>query len=166
MKITVLVENNSRIDNYLFAEPALSLLIEHKDNKILFDTGYSDIFLRNAKTLNIDLNSITDIVLSHGHNDHTGGLRFLCSNTSNIKLIAHPNIFDEKFETDGTPYGHEHPYLLHQEYHTNKRLGLLKTAHAHFHICMSNFLLDHVSCLAHKGNSRTHYVLLWHETSA
>ena len=105
MKITVLVENNSRIDNYLFAEPALSLLIEHKDNKILFDTGYSDIFLRNAKTLNIDLNSITDIVLSHGHNDHTGGLRFLRSNTSNIKLIAHPNIFDEKFETDGTPYG-------------------------------------------------------------
>lgn len=46
MKITVLVENNTRIDNYLLAEPALSLLIEHKDRKILFDTGYSDIFMQ------------------------------------------------------------------------------------------------------------------------
>lgn len=105
MKITVLVENNSRIDNYLLAEPALSLLIEHKDNRILFDTGYSDVFLQNAKTLNIDLNNITDIVISHGHNDHTGGLSFLKSSNSSIKLTAHPNIFDKKVEKNGVPYG-------------------------------------------------------------
>ena len=37
MKITVLTENNSRIDNYLLAEPGLSLLIETADKKILFD---------------------------------------------------------------------------------------------------------------------------------
>ena len=42
MKITVLTENNARIDNYLLSEPGLSLLIEAKDKKILFDTGYSD----------------------------------------------------------------------------------------------------------------------------
>lgn len=105
MKITILVENNTRIDNYLLAEPALSFLIEYKDKVILFDTGYSNIFLRNANTLNINLENITDVVLSHGHNDHTGGLRFFSSNNTNIKLIAHPNIFDEKFEINGTPYG-------------------------------------------------------------
>ena len=105
MKITVLVENNTRIDNYLLAEPALSLLIEHKDRKILFDTGYSDIFIQNATTLGIDLGCITDIVLSHGHNDHTGGLNFFSITTSNIKLTAHPNIFDKKIEKDGTFYG-------------------------------------------------------------
>ena len=105
MKITVLVENNTRIDNYLLAEPALSLLIEHKDKKILFDTAYSDIFMQNAKKLGISLNKITDIVLSHGHNDHTGWLRFFRVNNPDIKLTAHPNIFDKKLEMDGMFYG-------------------------------------------------------------
>ena len=51
MKITVLTENNARIDNYLLSEPGLSLLIEAKDKKILFDTGYSDVYkkCRNAR---------------------------------------------------------------------------------------------------------------------
>ncbi len=105
MKITVLVDNNSRTDKYLLAEPALSLLIETEDKKILFDTGYSDVFLKNANTLNIDLNNITDIILSHGHDDHTGGLRFFNPSNKNILLTAHPRIFDEKYENDGTSYG-------------------------------------------------------------
>ncbi len=105
MKITVLVENNSRIDNYLLSEPAFSLLIEHEGKKILFDTGYSDVFLKNAKKLNIDLETVTDIVLSHGHNDHTRGLCSLKLNNKNIKLTAHPNIFDEKIGEDKIHYG-------------------------------------------------------------
>ena len=104
MKITVLTENNSRIDNYLLAEPALSLLIEHKDKKILFDVGYSDIFLTNAQKMGIDLNDITDIVISHGHNDHTGGFRYFNPQNKNIKLTAHSKAFDEKIEPDGTVY--------------------------------------------------------------
>ncbi len=105
MKITILVENNTRIDKYLLAEPALSLFIETENKKILFDTGYSDVFIKNAKTLDINLNQITDIVLSHGHDDHTGGLRFFNPQNKNIILTAHPRIFDKKFDTDGTSYG-------------------------------------------------------------
>ena len=104
MKITVLVENNSRIDNYLIAEPALSLFLEVDERKILFDCGYSDAFIKNAKKLNIDLDSVDDIVISHGHNDHSGGLCYLSEN-KNITLIAHPNIFDKKFEDNGIEYG-------------------------------------------------------------
>ncbi len=104
MKITVLVDNNSKIDNYLLSEPAFSLYIEHLDKKLLFDCGYSDVFIKNAEKLNIDSNKITDIILSHGHNDHTGGLRYLQAN-KNINLIAHPNIFDEKIDTDKSQYG-------------------------------------------------------------
>ncbi len=124
MKITVLVENNTRIDNYLLAEPALSLLIEHKEKKILFDTAYSDIFMQNAKSLGIDLNKITDIVLSHGHDDHTGGLRFFRANNSNIKLTAHPNIFDKKIDIDGTSYGCP---VLKEELNTQFQLNLTKS---------------------------------------
>ena len=104
MKITILVENNTRIDNYLLAEPALSLLIEFEGRKFLFDTGYSDVFLKNAKTLGIDLTDISDIVLSHGHDDHTGGLWYLDANRA-VNLIAHPSIFDKKVDSCGIAYG-------------------------------------------------------------
>jgi 7,8-dihydropterin-6-yl-methyl-4-(beta-D-ribofuranosyl)aminobenzene 5'-phosphate synthase len=105
MKITILTENNSRIDNYLLAEPGLSLFIEVYNKKILFDTGYSDVFLQNAKKLEIDLSQITDIVISHGHNDHTRGLQFLNLDNKNITFIAHPNIFDTKVDENKVHYG-------------------------------------------------------------
>ena len=102
MKITILTENNSRIDNYLLAEPGLSMLIEEGEKKILFDTGYSDVFIKNAQKLGITLNDITDIVISHGHNDHTGGLKYLNGVFKQVILTAHPNIFDDKTDNDGT----------------------------------------------------------------
>lgn len=126
MKITVLVENNSRIDNYLFSEPALSLFIEHKGKKILFDAGYSDVFLQNASKLDINLENITDIVLSHGHNDHTRGLCSLKLKNKTIKLTAHPNIFDEKIGEDKIHYGCP---ISEQELKRNYVLNLTKNVY-------------------------------------
>lgn len=74
MKVTVLVDNNTIIDRYFLAEPALCLLIQEGSRKILFDLGYSDVFIRNANKMKISLNDVDTIVFSHGHNDHTGGL--------------------------------------------------------------------------------------------
>jgi 7,8-dihydropterin-6-yl-methyl-4-(beta-D-ribofuranosyl)aminobenzene 5'-phosphate synthase len=48
LEITVLVDNNTFTDGYFYAEPGLSMLIQDDETTILFDTGYSDIFLRNA----------------------------------------------------------------------------------------------------------------------
>ena len=98
MKLTVLVDNNTYIDRYYLGEPALSFYIEDGGEKILFDTGYSDAFIRNAEKMGIDLGTLTCIVLSHGHNDHTRGLPFLWDrcNLKNVRLIAHPGAFVPK----------------------------------------------------------------------
>ena len=95
MKLTVLTDNSTYIDRYYLAEPALSFYIEDGNKKILFDTGYSDVFIKNAQKMQINLQDLDYIVFSHGHNDHTGGLEFLGENKAEI--IAHPNCFDKKF---------------------------------------------------------------------
>lgn len=73
MKITVLAENTT-LSNQLMPEHGLSLLIETEKYKILFDMGQSDLFLKNAKEMCIDLSDVDVCVLSHGHYDHGGGL--------------------------------------------------------------------------------------------
>ena len=91
MKLTVLMDNNTYIDQYYLGEPAVCYYIEEGDARVLFDAGYSDAFLKNAEAMGIDLNVLTHIVLSHGHDDHTRGLLFLP--TSYAQLIAHPDCF-------------------------------------------------------------------------
>lgn len=110
MRLTVLVDNNSNIAHFLCAEPALSFCIEDGYRKILFDCGYSDAFIKNAYQLGIDLSDVTDIVLSHGHVDHTGGLARLQSLYMKIsrvgfpicvkRVTAHPNIM-KPLDDDG-----------------------------------------------------------------
>ena len=97
MKLSVLVDNNTLIDKNYYGEPGLSFHIEDGENHILFDTGYSDIFLRNASKMNIDIKSINYVILSHGHLDHTWGLSNLMgvadyygSSKKEITLLAHP----------------------------------------------------------------------------
>lgn len=67
MRLTVLTDNNSIIDSYFLAEPALSFFIESEGKRILFDTGYSDVFLKNAEKFGLNLLDIDFLVLSHGH---------------------------------------------------------------------------------------------------
>lgn len=94
MRLTVLIDNNTYIDEYYLGEPAVSDLLEDGDRTILFDAGYSDAFLTNAARMKRDLSRVTDIVLSHGHNDHTGGLpAFFERLKQPVRLHAHPNVF-------------------------------------------------------------------------
>lgn len=93
MKLTVLMDNHTEIDVYHLGEPAVSYWLETDGKQFLFDTGYSDAFLKNAKTMGIDLTETDAILLSHGHNDHTGGLPGLLalSFSKKPRLIAHPH---------------------------------------------------------------------------
>ena len=90
LKIYALVDNCSSGNCY--AEHGLSYFIEY-DSQVLFDTGQSDLFLKNAKILGIDINNIKTVVLSHGHYDHGNGLKYL----SNKDLICHPDVFLKRY---------------------------------------------------------------------
>lgn len=96
MKLTILVDNNTLINKYYIGEPGLSYYIEDEDTKILFDTGYSNLFMENAKKMHIDLSKIDKLVLSHGHNDHTGGLKDFFQEKTQVELITHPDSLNYK----------------------------------------------------------------------
>ncbi|MCP4023395.1 MAG: MBL fold metallo-hydrolase, partial [Desulfobacteraceae bacterium] len=91
MKITILVENK-KTDHFL-TEHGFSLYIE-ANKKILFDTGASGAFLKNAQKLGINLQHLDLVVLSHGHYDHGNGLNNLRFDT----LLCHPDCFVENYQ--------------------------------------------------------------------
>ncbi len=97
LRITTLSENTARIGNFL-AEWGLSILVETDEVNILLDTGQSISASYNADILGIDLSKIDKIVLSHGHSDHTGGLRqILRRMRKEVEIIAHPDIWAVKY---------------------------------------------------------------------
>lgn len=110
MKLTVLIDNHTYIDRYYCGEPAFCCYIEDGEHTILFDVGYSPLFIENARRMGIDLSKVTDIALSHGHDDHTGGLKaFFEEFTQPVKLYRHPFTFlPKRSSTDhlscGTPW--------------------------------------------------------------
>lgn len=103
MKLTVLADNNTLIDRYYLGEPALSFFLEDGDTAILFDAGYSDVFLKNAALLGVDLGRVSTIAISHGHVDHTGGLPWLhrAGLLAGRRLVAHPAAFYPKHDETG-----------------------------------------------------------------
>ena len=73
MTVTVLTEN--RACGPVECAHGLSLHIQTGSRSILFDFGPDgDLLLRNAEALGIDLVRVDMAFLSHGHDDHSGGL--------------------------------------------------------------------------------------------
>ena len=87
-------------------EWGFSGVVEADDARLLFDTGnLPDTATANAKVLKVSLTGIRDVVLSHWHGDHTGGLASALTaiGESGATIYAHPAIFDEKFARAGRP---------------------------------------------------------------
>lgn len=121
MQLTVLVDNNTLIDRYFLAEPGLGFHILAEGRRILFDAGYSDVLLRNAWKMGIDLPRLDAVVISHSHLDHTWGLEplFRLFNEAVMErgaaprpeFVAHPDVFLPR----GIDHGPEIGQLLRQE---------------------------------------------------
>ncbi len=96
IRITILVENSVHRRG-LKAEQGLSFLIESGGRRVLFDTGQTDLLLENAAALGCSLENLDAIVLSHGHDDHTGGLVAVCRKSPNTRVFLHPAAMESKF---------------------------------------------------------------------
>lgn len=98
MKIITLIENQLGNKEGLQAEHGLSIYIEVDGKKVLFDTGQSGNFIDNADRLDIDLRDLDHVFISHGHFDHSGGLKRLIDEVSpNIELSVGQGFFHEKY---------------------------------------------------------------------
>jgi 7,8-dihydropterin-6-yl-methyl-4-(beta-D-ribofuranosyl)aminobenzene 5'-phosphate synthase len=91
LRVRVLVDNATLTDRFFRGEPGLSLYIETDSRKVLFDAGYSGLFIENAWKMGIDLLQIDQVVLSHGHIDHTGGLPDLIRLFLEAKVEGYPH---------------------------------------------------------------------------
>jgi 7,8-dihydropterin-6-yl-methyl-4-(beta-D-ribofuranosyl)aminobenzene 5'-phosphate synthase len=115
MKLTVLIDNNTFIDRYFLGEPGISFFIEADETRILFDCGYSDAFLQNARKMRIDLLCLDYLVFSHGHADHTWGVdalirEFMDAFLLNLPhrkptVVAHPKTFLSTIYDDAIEIG-------------------------------------------------------------
>ncbi|HSE53154.1 MAG TPA: MBL fold metallo-hydrolase [Gemmatimonadales bacterium] len=97
LKITIL---STMLADQGMGEWGFSALVEVDGRRILFDTGLRpETVLQNARELGIDLSGVTDVVLSHHHGDHTGGLLALrrelskASPTAMSRIHVAPGIF-------------------------------------------------------------------------
>ena len=93
MKLTILSDNNTLIDQYLLGEPGFSCLVEAEGKRFLLDTGYFGIFAQNADALGLRWRDVDGVILSHCHDDHTRGLSAFFTEGPKPKLVAHPSLF-------------------------------------------------------------------------
>lgn len=92
----IVIANNDAARD-LQGEHGLAVWIEAYGQTILFDTGQGDIFFENARKLNLRLDQVDFIVLSHGHYDHTGGLSRIINLATRAKLILHPDAVTPRY---------------------------------------------------------------------
>ena len=101
MKVSCVVDNRADFNSDFYAEHGLSLLVEKNDENILMDTGKTPVVLKHNLEL-LGIESVDKVVLSHGHNDHTGGISSVSLLKENkTKFYMHPEALTPKYAVHG-----------------------------------------------------------------
>ena len=95
MKIISLVENTTKSE--LKAKHGLSLYIETKKHRILFDLGPDKTLFENAVKRNIDISKVDTVIISHGHIDHGGALKSFLEVNSSAKIYVQRTAFEPHY---------------------------------------------------------------------
>jgi 7,8-dihydropterin-6-yl-methyl-4-(beta-D-ribofuranosyl)aminobenzene 5'-phosphate synthase len=96
LRLTVLVENQAAAPD-LRAEHGLALWLEADEHRILLDTGAGTALLHNAARLGIDVITATALVLSHGHNDHSGAITKVLALRPDLPCYLHPAAMQPRY---------------------------------------------------------------------
>lgn len=124
LRVTTLSENSATRPGTL-AEHGISMFVEVDDFRLLLDTGQTTTAAYNARVLGVDLSPVHHIVLSHGHHDHTGGLKDVLTHMDGAGVYAHPEVFrarysvprGERVRYSGLPFLRDHLEVLGAEFH-------------------------------------------------
>lgn len=116
MRITCLVEDTSHND-LLTPEHGLSLYIESRGHRVLFDMGQTNLFARNADALGIDLAEVDAAIISHGHISHGGGLAEFLRINDRAPVYVHEDAFEPHYDENKNFIGlpselKDHPRLV------------------------------------------------------
>lgn len=99
VKFTILSEN--RDNGEIKGEGGLSVVVDVNDKRFLLDTGYSNLFLKNAEILGVNIDDIQTLVLTHGHADHTNGVPYLNDGKT---IVMHPAGFKARYSVRKQEY--------------------------------------------------------------
>jgi 7,8-dihydropterin-6-yl-methyl-4-(beta-D-ribofuranosyl)aminobenzene 5'-phosphate synthase len=96
VEIKIVVENSVYKEN-LLAEHGLAFWIKMGNQEYLFDTGQGLVLENNLEELDLNINNLNGVLLSHGHYDHANGLKWLLKERPDLKLYGHSDIFIPKY---------------------------------------------------------------------
>ena len=102
-RISILCENSVGSITGTLGEHGFSALIEPSDGEpLLFDTGQGLTLLHNARRMNKNLIAVNQVVISHGHYDHSGGLMPLLTECGSKYIYSHPAVFRSRYRLKDT----------------------------------------------------------------
>ena len=95
MIIKALVENETNCN--MKTKHGLSLYIETRNHKILFDLGPDKTLFENAESMNVNLLEVDTVIISHGHKDHGGALAEFLKINNTAKIYVQEKAFEKHY---------------------------------------------------------------------
>ncbi len=100
LKIICLIENTAAAEK-LFAEEGVSLFVEYNGRNYLIDTGLTGKAVDNAKRMRLPIDNVSAVVLTHNHEEHTGGVEAVMRLNPHAEIYLRAGARTEVFKKSG-----------------------------------------------------------------